>query len=175
MKTCTKCGETKDFNEFNKNKSKKDGYQGTCKVCISESNKKLKQSSLLQLEKAVRSSIFVENKTLFKEGKKICPTCNNIYLITEIRGCYCLECMREREREYYKKNTEKIRERNKEYNKKNPERKKRYLEQNKERFKEYRKEYNKQNEEYRKEYNKKNKEKINERQRQYRLKLKEGI
>ena len=33
MKTCTKCGETKEFNAFYKNKTKKDGYNSYCKQC----------------------------------------------------------------------------------------------------------------------------------------------
>ncbi len=33
MKQCTKCGETKDFSEFNKNKNHKDGLQYKCKAC----------------------------------------------------------------------------------------------------------------------------------------------
>lgn len=33
MKTCNKCQIVKPFSLFYKNKSKKDGYQGHCKVC----------------------------------------------------------------------------------------------------------------------------------------------
>jgi hypothetical protein len=33
MKTCTKCGETKEFNAFTKRKEAKDGYRGVCKSC----------------------------------------------------------------------------------------------------------------------------------------------
>lgn len=33
MKTCGKCGETKAFSEFYKNKVSNDGYQSVCKVC----------------------------------------------------------------------------------------------------------------------------------------------
>ena len=33
MKTCTKCGETKEFNAFSKRKEAKDGYRGICKSC----------------------------------------------------------------------------------------------------------------------------------------------
>ena len=33
MKTCSKCGEEKSFDEFGKDKQKKDGYRGVCKVC----------------------------------------------------------------------------------------------------------------------------------------------
>jgi len=33
MKTCTKCGETKPFAEFNKDRNKKDGHRSQCKSC----------------------------------------------------------------------------------------------------------------------------------------------
>ncbi len=33
MKTCTKCGETKPFDAFNKQPTTRDGYRPTCKVC----------------------------------------------------------------------------------------------------------------------------------------------
>ena len=33
MKKCTKCGVEKPLSEFNKNKSKKDGFQSSCKIC----------------------------------------------------------------------------------------------------------------------------------------------
>jgi len=37
MKTCNKCGETK---EFSKNKNNKDGLQNACKSCMQQSKKK---------------------------------------------------------------------------------------------------------------------------------------
>lgn len=33
-KTCSKCNEAKEYAEFSKSKSCKDGYQGTCKACV---------------------------------------------------------------------------------------------------------------------------------------------
>lgn len=33
MKTCTKCGECKPFDQFNKHSSTRDGYRPTCKPC----------------------------------------------------------------------------------------------------------------------------------------------
>ena len=33
MKECIKCFETKSFNDFNKDKNKKDGYDSKCKCC----------------------------------------------------------------------------------------------------------------------------------------------
>lgn len=34
MKTCGKCQEKKPYEDFHKNKSTKDGYQGWCKICL---------------------------------------------------------------------------------------------------------------------------------------------
>lgn len=34
MKLCNKCQEKKPYEDFHKNKSAKDGYQGWCKVCL---------------------------------------------------------------------------------------------------------------------------------------------
>lgn len=36
MKKCTKCKEEKPLSDFNKNKSRKDGYQSSCKKCHSK-------------------------------------------------------------------------------------------------------------------------------------------
>ncbi|UJQ87111.1 HNH endonuclease [Mycobacterium phage Vetrix] len=33
MKRCGKCGETKPYTDFNKNKAKQDGHQGRCRDC----------------------------------------------------------------------------------------------------------------------------------------------
>ena len=34
MKTCSKCGETKDVSEFSKDRSRRDGLQNRCKACM---------------------------------------------------------------------------------------------------------------------------------------------
>ncbi len=39
MKLCHKCNEIKPFTEFNKNKTRKDGYQSRCKKCDRELGK----------------------------------------------------------------------------------------------------------------------------------------
>lgn len=40
MKTCCSCKEEKPLTQFNKNKSKKDGYNNMCKDCSRSSSKK---------------------------------------------------------------------------------------------------------------------------------------
>ena len=49
MKTCNGCGTQKDYLEFHKNKTKKDGYASSCKVCHSASNKAWKQANAEKL------------------------------------------------------------------------------------------------------------------------------
>ena len=172
MKTCTKCGKTKEFSEFYKNKRNKDGHHFECKICKNERDKELKKNPLMQLEKAVRASILIENKTLFKEGKRRCGLCENIFLIADIQGNSCRKCNRKYNKEYREKNKERMAKYNEKYIMKNKEKIVKYNEKYREKNKEKRKEEAK---EYSKQYREKNKEKINEKQRQYRLKLKEAI
>jgi len=40
MKQCTKCKEDKILQEFNKNKSRKDGYNNICRICSNERSRK---------------------------------------------------------------------------------------------------------------------------------------
>jgi len=42
MKTCSKCKEEKLFSEFSKNKTRKDGYNHICKLCVIEYKQKNK-------------------------------------------------------------------------------------------------------------------------------------
>ena len=42
-KKCSKCLETRDISSFNKDKSKKDGYHGCCKICEKEAKKEYKK------------------------------------------------------------------------------------------------------------------------------------
>lgn len=39
MKRCGKCRETKPFSEFNRNRSRSDGYQGRCRPCQKQTDK----------------------------------------------------------------------------------------------------------------------------------------
>ncbi len=52
MKLCPKCENEKPFEEFNKNKTQKDGYQRICKLCSQNEHKKWYYSNKnIQLEK----------------------------------------------------------------------------------------------------------------------------
>lgn len=182
MKTCNKCGETKEFSEFWKDSSKKDGFAGVCIACQKERNRIFSESPLMQLKKAVTSSVRIENKILFKEGKKLCSSCKNIFLINEIKMSYCEPCREEYSKKYKKHNKEKINERKSEYYKDNKEkineRASEYYKDNKEIVRETRKQYREENREKinerKRRYREKNREKINEYHRQRYLKLKEG-
>lgn len=183
MKTCTKCGETKDFNEFYKLASSKDGHGYSCKECFGKREKKLRKDPLMQLEKALRSSVITENKMLFKEGKRLCGTCRNIFLLTDLHNMRCKECSTKYKSKYREEHKEKIKKKAKSYYEQNKEKiyesGKKYAEKNKEKADGYKKKYYEQNKEKAKErakiWKKENKEKVKEHQRQYRLKRKEAI
>ena len=156
MKTCTKCGEAKEFSEFYKEERKKDGYLNCCKQCIKQQRQKRAKNPVAQLEKAITSSVLIENKMLFKEGKRLCGSCRNIFLITEMKDYYCEKCSYIEFKKYREENREKIKES-----------KRRYREEKEDKIKGYFKEYAK-------EYLEKNREKINEQRRQRYHKQKEG-
>ena len=124
MKTCTKCGETKEFGEFFKNKLKKDGYCTSCKQCHRNRDKEKKENILKQLEAEVRKTIFSENKFLLLENKRLCSWCKTPMLITKYNSYTCKKCKsilnakdKEKNSKYYKKWWEKNKEKQKEYNK----------------------------------------------------------
>lgn len=135
MKICTKCGETKDFSEFVKDKSKKDGHSCHCRNCKKERHKLLRSNSLLQLEKEIRSSIQLENKILLKDGKKICSHCKQIFRIEDLQGSRCAECHKMFFRKWRKNNIEKSRENSRNYRKNN-------IEKSRERVKRYKEKHN---------------------------------
>ena len=179
MKICNRCKETKELSEFCKNKRKYDGYNTTCKKCVKEKKQILRESPLLQLKKAVRSSIIIENRMLFKEEKRLCSMCGNIFSINERNVFYCIKCRDKN----YKENKEKIAEQQKEYREKYKEQivkqKKEYYEENKEKINEQKKEHYKENKEkiaeQQKEYYENNKEKRAEKQKEYYEENKEKI
>lgn len=174
MKTCTKCGEAKEFSEFYKMKNSKDGYEYSCKECISIRRKEIRENPILQLQKAVRSSVIVENKILFKENKIICSGCKNIFFISDTRDNYCKDCMRKMQQKYNNKEESKKLRRANCY---------KYSLKNKEKRNEYWKEYYEKNKEkiiektieYSKKYREENKSEVLEKEKKYREKNKEKI
>lgn len=199
MKTCTKCGETKEFSEFYKMSTAKDGHQTRCKDCTKERIKKLKESPIMQLEKAVRSSIIIENKILFKKGKRLCCSCKSIISFSSHATVMCKACAKEAStkalrkigvekakeirKKHYKENKERIKEYREKYYEENKEKLKKrnigYYKRNKEKIREYNKKYYEENKEkaseYYKEYLKEyfKEDKVKEQKRQYKKENKE--
>ena len=139
MKTCTKCGEVKDFSEFYKSVAKKDGCISQCIQCSKDRKKNLKNDDVLKLQKEIRSSIIIENRFLIKNGQKICSCCRKIYTLRPFSKNQnkCLDCNNKDSREWYKKNIEK----RKEYRENTKDYLKQYALNNNEKIKEYRKQY----------------------------------
>ena len=127
MKTCTKCGETKEFSEFSKDKAKKDGYSCWCKGCVKE----YRQANKEKLNEYFKE-YYQSNKEKVGEINKKYHQANK-------------EKISEYKKEYYQSNREKISEINKKYRQANKEKiseyRKKYLQANKEKIAEKRKEY----------------------------------
>lgn len=80
MKICTECGLEKPLDEFNKNKSKKDGLQQRCRSCDNERAKTYYAANAERMKK----QIGVRNKRLRNEAQEwVC-----VYLDTHP----CVDC-----------------------------------------------------------------------------------
>lgn len=82
MKICTKCKEKKELGEFNKNKSRKDGYNNICRVCSNAHSKEryqLNKESHKKVVKERNNRIMEENRRLLFEFYKQnpCIDCGN--------------------------------------------------------------------------------------------------
>lgn len=98
MKICSKCGEEKDYSEFSKSKSFKDGYSIWCKKCSSEYHKAYrtfnkKELSLKKKEYSSRPEVKEKSKIWWKDNpdKK-----------REYRNNYSKEKEREHRKRWYK-------------------------------------------------------------------------
>jgi hypothetical protein len=112
MKKCSKCGIEKPTTGFSKDKSKKDGFNSTCKSC--------------------RAQYYAQNKEKIKE-ERARYYAQNKEKIKEERARYCdqnKEKIKQRHARYYAQNKEKIKQRHAQY-----------LAQNKEKIKEQRARY----------------------------------
>lgn len=97
MKTCTLCNETKEPNQFSKNKRSSDGYQSRCKDCVKSYREQCKAKNL------------ATDFSSFKE--LICNKCKKIKSIENFsskpdnpRGFeyWCKDCVNASKRDNYK-------------------------------------------------------------------------
>lgn len=107
-KECSKCGEIKLINEFNKHVNAKDGHTEQCRSCISEQRRKKYKENPEQVRERNRK-YKEENPEKVKETKRK-ERENN------------LERYQEYLRQYYQKNQEKLKERSRKHYEENIER-----------------------------------------------------
>lgn len=108
-KLCPTCTQTKDLTEFNKNKSRKDGYQRECRKCCHVHHDKHYHTK--------KSPRLKEN---LKEGHKVCSCCKQELLLVKFKpgkgrfevGSNCKDCFNKKWNEYQKRT-----EQNKKHNK----------------------------------------------------------
>jgi hypothetical protein len=112
LKVCTRCNQEKDFSEFHKCKSSKDGHKPACKKCRNEWQCKWWADNPDQHD-------FI--KAYIKKWKKENP-----------------EKEKASDRRYEKKNKEKLLARNKDWRKRTPEKQRAYREKRKEYFRTWR-------------------------------------
>ncbi len=137
MKKCYKCKNVKNYSEFNKCNSRKDGYQTMCRQC----------------SKKYHDDYYEENNKYYKDYYK-----ENVQQIKNYKRSYYKENadqIKTDRKEYYQENIESVKKRNK-----------KYYQENIEQVKEKRKKYYQKNIDYFKRYSKDNAKKINERQKQ---------
>ena len=76
-KKCNKCSTVKDLSEFSNNKTRKDGHQCQCKICMAANNRRhyKRTKSTYMANKSKRMS---ETKQWFREYKQTlkCEKCN---------------------------------------------------------------------------------------------------
>lgn len=69
MKTCKKCGIEKDLEEFYKEKKSKDGYRGSCKICMSEYTKSVDKKHRKEIVKKSYYKNIDKNKNYYINNK----------------------------------------------------------------------------------------------------------
>lgn len=122
MKQCTKCKEEKQFSQYNRDRTSKDGLRSSCKLCLSAQRK-------IYLENNKEKDLVTRRKYREKNREKILT----------------------KQKQYREKNKEKILERNRKYRENNRERvvaiEKKSREKNKEKVVEWNRKYREKNRE----------------------------
>lgn len=109
MKTCGHCKQVKPFDEFYRNKARKDGLEGHCKECSYAKSvaKKEKYHQSKGTKSAYPRRLAAEN---LKNGVRHCPMCQVVQPLDKFPankahknnvGAYCLECLAKRNRDIY--------------------------------------------------------------------------
>lgn len=75
MKSCSSCKIEKSLNDFNKNKSQKDGLQRICKICSKASDKKCYSKQGPLIRKIRNLEVINRNKKFILKYKKIFGKC----------------------------------------------------------------------------------------------------
>jgi len=118
VKRCTKCGLEKPFEDFYKNKGRKDGLNAWCKSCFNNATK-LKRSGAYEYDPKHKEYI-----TLSIDGIKRCTKCKSIkpfdqYYKDKSRfdgfDSKCKTCRDEGNIVYFERNIEKIKEYREDY------------------------------------------------------------
>ena len=115
-KTCSKCKTEKPYEQFSKNKTKKDGLRSRCKECTNEDEKKYRQKN--------KEAISERGKKYYEENK---------------------DMINKRNKKWREENKEKMNEIGKKYREENKEKIKKYKQENKEAISEWGKKYGKEN------------------------------
>jgi hypothetical protein len=64
MKTCVKCGETKEYSQFNKSASRNDGYHPYCKACCKQYRDENRERILAKKKEQYRENIELSREKL---------------------------------------------------------------------------------------------------------------
>jgi len=158
LKKCSKCKEEKSYDEFYKDKRRKDGFYHRCKICTSEANKNSRNKN--------KDKAKEDNKKWREDNeinKKKCSKCKVIKKIEYFHknnykkdgySSQCVICQKESSRKYYEKHKSKVNNKSKKWRDKNKENVSEY---NKKWFAKNPK-YNISRSEYKNEWNKKRRE-----------------
>jgi ribosomal protein S27AE len=105
-KTCPKCGDTKEIDEFYTQICQPDGLEGWCKTCMVEANRKNKQKNTETYETRIKTRT-ITHKTCPKCGKKQKISEFHINKTTEKGvGSWCKTCEAIKKHQYVRKNTQ---------------------------------------------------------------------
>lgn len=143
MKICSNCSIEKDYIEFHKSGSSKDGFKSQCKVCIlikekirrskpeyKRKHKEYHRSLPLEVKQVYRKNYYSNNREKILYKNKIWRENNKDKVI-------------ESNKNYQIKNKETILNKNKKYREDNPEKNKMWRDKNPQKIKEYRQKYSK--------------------------------